>query len=219
MGEVKLSDTIIETAAELFSRRGYSGISMREIAEACSVSKPALYYYYDSKDAIARTIVDRLFEIINEKFDRILEAPSKSPYETLYRMVNAYFTLGNENKFLVHFITSQLFGGFEQSLVDYISCRHNDIEARMLQLLTPHVEAGDILNNSINNFTVILLGAMVVMHHAHMHCDVKALTDDLAKSIASDLLYGFSASNPERAANPDIENIHKKTSYLWEKNA
>ena len=42
---------ILAHAAHLFARRGYSAASMNEVAEACGLSKAALYYYYRSKYA------------------------------------------------------------------------------------------------------------------------------------------------------------------------
>ena len=42
-------ETILAKAAELFARRGYTATSMNEVAEACGVSKPALYHYVRDK--------------------------------------------------------------------------------------------------------------------------------------------------------------------------
>ena len=40
---------ILAQAAALFARRGYSGTSMNQVAQACGVSKPALYHYVRDK--------------------------------------------------------------------------------------------------------------------------------------------------------------------------
>jgi AcrR family transcriptional regulator len=49
---------IIETAMELFVAQGYDGISMREIAAACGLSKPGLYYYFTDKQALFLAILE-----------------------------------------------------------------------------------------------------------------------------------------------------------------
>ena len=51
-------------AFELMARQGIKSISMRQIAEACGVSKPVLYYYFKDKD-------DLLFQMIKERLDEI----------------------------------------------------------------------------------------------------------------------------------------------------
>ena len=42
-------ETILAKAAALFARHGYTATSMNEVAEACGVSKPALYHYVRDK--------------------------------------------------------------------------------------------------------------------------------------------------------------------------
>lgn len=48
---------IVERAAELFAKKGFSGTSIREIAEAAGVTKPTLYYYFGSKEGLIRHII------------------------------------------------------------------------------------------------------------------------------------------------------------------
>ena len=42
-------ELILQRAAELFAQRGYSATSMNGVAEACGLSKPALYHYFRDK--------------------------------------------------------------------------------------------------------------------------------------------------------------------------
>ena len=55
---------ILETAAMLFSQRGYDNTSTRDIANAVSISSPSLYYHFKSKGAI-------LMELLKEPMDYI----------------------------------------------------------------------------------------------------------------------------------------------------
>ncbi|UBV41740.1 TetR/AcrR family transcriptional regulator [Deinococcus taeanensis] len=43
---------IQQEAARLFVQSGYHGVSMREVAEAVGVTKPALYHHYADKEAL-----------------------------------------------------------------------------------------------------------------------------------------------------------------------
>src|SRR5438309_1630905 len=49
---------ILEQSLELFAAQGYPGTSIREIARAAGVRESALYYYFDSKEAILRALID-----------------------------------------------------------------------------------------------------------------------------------------------------------------
>ena len=44
---------ILTESARLFANNGYDGTSMRDIAEACGISKSLLYHHFTDKDALA----------------------------------------------------------------------------------------------------------------------------------------------------------------------
>ena len=59
---------MLESAARLFSRKGYAATTVREIVAAVGVSKPVLYYYFGSKEGIYLELMRGPFE----KLDRLL---------------------------------------------------------------------------------------------------------------------------------------------------
>ena len=57
-------EQILARAAELFAKQGYTATSMNQVAEACGVSKPALYHYVRDKYQL-------LFEIADDHVSRL----------------------------------------------------------------------------------------------------------------------------------------------------
>lgn len=51
-------ERILAVAVRLFGEQGYEKTSMREVAEELSVSKPALYYHFRSKEELLAGIAD-----------------------------------------------------------------------------------------------------------------------------------------------------------------
>ncbi len=51
---------IQQAARELFARRGVQQTSLRDIAEALGITKPALYYHFDSREALLVSILEPL---------------------------------------------------------------------------------------------------------------------------------------------------------------
>jgi AcrR family transcriptional regulator len=49
-------ERIVEAALRLFSERGTTGVSVREVADAAGVTVPGLYYHFDSKAALIREV-------------------------------------------------------------------------------------------------------------------------------------------------------------------
>jgi AcrR family transcriptional regulator len=59
------SDTkqrIIDTARELFARKGVQKTSLQEIAAELGITKPALYYHFNSREDLVRSIVQPLID-------------------------------------------------------------------------------------------------------------------------------------------------------------
>jgi AcrR family transcriptional regulator len=63
-------ELILSRAAQLFAQRGYSATTMNEVAEACGMSKPALYHYYKDKYTLlvqaAEEHMERLEALVQE---------------------------------------------------------------------------------------------------------------------------------------------------------
>jgi TetR/AcrR family transcriptional regulator len=58
---------ILKAAASLFAELGYDRASMAEVAKACGVSKPLVYHYYASKEAL-------LFDMLEQHLAELVEA-------------------------------------------------------------------------------------------------------------------------------------------------
>lgn len=50
--EASVRDRILAVATRLFARNGYGSTSVRAVVEQAGVTKPALYYYFDNKQAL-----------------------------------------------------------------------------------------------------------------------------------------------------------------------
>jgi TetR/AcrR family transcriptional regulator len=69
-GEV-IRRRILDAAERVFAERGYAGAATREIAEAAGIRKRMLFYYFASKEALYRAVLERLVAgmvAIHERF-------------------------------------------------------------------------------------------------------------------------------------------------------
>lgn len=51
---------ILSAAEEVFAERGYVGATTREIAERAGIGKRMLFYYFPTKDAVYRAVLERI---------------------------------------------------------------------------------------------------------------------------------------------------------------
>lgn len=54
---------ILEAALDVFSANGFRGATLDEIAKASGLSKPNLLYYFDSKEAMHRALLEQLLVV------------------------------------------------------------------------------------------------------------------------------------------------------------
>jgi len=65
---------IIQTALDIFSKNGYRGTTMDDIAKELGVSKGALYSYFKSKDDILKEIFQTNHQILREILCKSLDS-------------------------------------------------------------------------------------------------------------------------------------------------
>ncbi|MCL2070264.1 MAG: TetR/AcrR family transcriptional regulator [Treponema sp.] len=100
----KVRQRILVKALELFSEKGYEGVSVEELTKASDITKPTLYYYFKSKlgvfDAVCQSNYAQLNSIISEN---TVYKPNPQVYFediflTLTKLTSAYFSFSNKNE-------------------------------------------------------------------------------------------------------------------------
>jgi len=62
---------IMDEAERLFVHLGYDGVSMREIAEACQLSKAGLYYYFEDKVNLLLEVLENYLQDLGSRLESI----------------------------------------------------------------------------------------------------------------------------------------------------
>src|SRR3954462_7337217 len=68
-------EAILDSALEVFSRRGYNGSSIDEIAQAAGISKALIYEHFPSKRDLHVSLLERS---VQEVFERLADAAATS---------------------------------------------------------------------------------------------------------------------------------------------
>ena len=78
--------TLLLAGINLFAEKGYAGSSVREIVSLAGVTKPVLYYYFQSKEGLFQAILDWAAE----EQEGILQEALQSPGTALERIIHLY---------------------------------------------------------------------------------------------------------------------------------
>jgi len=70
---VNRKDQILQFATEAFSRDGYDRVTVKQLADRCGITEPAVYRHFSSKDAIYEAVLESLPERLKyqELFSRL----------------------------------------------------------------------------------------------------------------------------------------------------
>jgi len=80
---------ILQRAAEVFNRKGYSGASMADIMEATGLEKGGLYRHFESKDDLALEAFDYAVNLVELEFQNALK-DKRDAIDRLRAIVGVY---------------------------------------------------------------------------------------------------------------------------------
>lgn len=94
--------TVLDAAAKLFAERGFGGTSLVDVARDLSISRPALYYYFSSKEEILSSLVDEISVKSQRLIEGIMEKDT-DPVSKLHEMTynQLLFVMRNKLPFMV----------------------------------------------------------------------------------------------------------------------
>jgi AcrR family transcriptional regulator len=104
---------VLESAITEFAQRGYSGASIQDILKATGLSKPTLYYYFQSKAGLYRAILDFAYD---ECLSRVKAATAKAigTRAQLTAIAAAMFAFANEHPQLLRLVYASVFAASEE---------------------------------------------------------------------------------------------------------
>lgn len=95
MGSDETRELIMETALDMFSKKGYAAVSMRDIAAAVGIRASSLYYHFKSKQDIFDAVIKRADALTDElkgMFFKTLGSSTEVKCESFVLAGKAYVT-------------------------------------------------------------------------------------------------------------------------------
>ncbi|MCK0151617.1 TetR family transcriptional regulator C-terminal domain-containing protein [Marivita sp. S6314] len=189
--QVENRKRILEAALELFSKHGFRGTTLDQIASACGMHKPNLIYYYESKEAIH---VDLLNTLMTEWLSPLNALdPDGDPMEEMLRYIRRKMEMSR-----LYPRESRLFA--------------NEIVQGAPRML-PHLEATlkplfDQQCGIVN--TWMHAGKLATMHPAHLIFSIWAVTQHYADFDAQISVLLPGDDKRARGAEQFVEEMFRK---------
>lgn len=195
---------ILTNAAALFSAQGYMRASIADLADACKLSRGALYHYFDSKEAILYAIMDAHIREMIASVEAAVAAggPTLTQFQNVIRaIVEVNAKSPHEQRVLIHDLSflnedeQQAIKNLERQLVDMVT-----------DLLLRLDAEGRIVKRTKKIYTMILFG---IINYTYTWYDPKGgIAPKEFADLAVDLfLHGFA---PDAASAPAAASRREK---------
>jgi len=116
-------DEIIQTSAILFQKKGYSAVTMRDIAKTMGIKAASLYNHINSKQEILSDIIISLAEQFTEQM-KIIKDSKISGIDKLKKIVVLHVDITSNNQFGMASLNSDWMH-LEAELKHYLGLRRN----------------------------------------------------------------------------------------------
>ena len=167
-------------ATKLFTRKGYTATTVREIVGAAGVTKPVLYYYFRNKEGIYLELIREAFA----QFDALLDASRGqrgSATERLLRLSDQIFSLFMENIEVARLMYSIYYGPPQGAPFFDFDAYHLKFHNAIEGLIRGGIRKGEFCKGNAEDIMWAIMGAVNVamevrLCHPEMGMERKRLT-------------------------------------------
>lgn len=102
-----LEKRIIEVAQQLFMKNGFTETNMSDIAVAVGINRPALHYYFRTKDKMFQAVFGNIIRSLAPEIQGIM-LQDKPITERIGKVIDAYFNTFSRNPYLPIFMVREI---------------------------------------------------------------------------------------------------------------
>jgi AcrR family transcriptional regulator len=188
-------ERLLNVAADMFSKHGYAGVSMRDIAKAVHITQAAIYHHFPSKDALYIAAVTYVFEQHTLEVSDQMSAID-DPSQRLELLIVAMLEAMEEDPRFRRIYLRELLEGDELKLAAIAENAFTAFYEPLYELM------GELAPGSDRQLRILSLAGLTFHHlearklapHLPHATKAKATIPSLARHITNLFLHGVSSS-------------------------
>ncbi len=187
ISSVNRKTEILETAAILFKKRGYSAVTMRDLATALGIKAASLYNHIDSKQQILSEIVLYLAREFTSGIKEII-SKDQSNIEKLQSIIKQHVILTSSYMYEMAALNNDWMH-LEEGLTEYLELR-SEYENQFSLILQNGRESGEL---TYINEEVVLFSILSTLRNLYLWIPKKSelKQEDLVIALSETLLKGI----------------------------
>lgn len=178
---------IISTAAKLFKEKGYSAVTMRDLATDMGIKAASLYNHITSKQEILKAIIIAIAEEFTNGMHLIIDSEA-SNIDKLKNTVSLHVDITSQNAHGMASLNNDWMH-LEDQLEYYLQLR-NDYEANFLKIIKAGILSSEIKNS---NPEIIMFSMLTTLRSLYLWIPKKEdlSANDLANNLSEVLIDGI----------------------------
>ncbi len=202
-GSSAAADHLGRTALELFARKGYASTSVNEIVEAAGVTKPMLYYYFGSKERLARRLVIEPAERLVSKLEAVAKSDA-SHLEKEIAWLQAQLSFCRENPDRARFVFALYFGPLGAELAESVGSIGQKSRSILREIVGLREETRGWSDSRIEDYVRAIHGQMLstiidMLYDADSTALLTEPVERLARRLILNLDAGYLTESMERS--------------------
>lgn len=195
---------IIDAARELFYEKGFTGVTVRDIAGKAGVNLALLHYYFRTKDKIFEIVLKDAFTLLFRKLNKALSS-DVNLFKKIELIVESYITTATKHPRLASFVMHEMSVNKEmvwqiihaqdgkKDVNDNYSRFFQEIrdagQAGLIRIVDPKILFIDIMSLCLFPFmaNVFVTGFLYSEKKADFNAMIKSRTNHVSEMIISNL--------------------------------
>jgi AcrR family transcriptional regulator len=149
----------MDSSILLFTNRGYAATSVREIVEMAGVTKPALYYHFESKEGIYLAIMEDLVKIADEGIAES-RVGTGTARERLQSFLLGIYRIFETKKAEVRMMNAVFWGPAQGAPPFDFEIFHAKLQNVIAEIVVEGMAAGDLRAANPEDVTLALMGVL-----------------------------------------------------------
>ena len=190
--EGHIREELMRAALKMFTQRGYAATTVRELVKEAGVTKPALYYYFGSKEGLFLELMRTHFSRLEAVVD-VYRQGEGTVRKRLTAMLDKGFSYVQQDCDFIRLMHAVYFGPPGEAPYFDFDAYHQRYHDLITRLLEEGIERGEFRPGNAGDMAWIVLGTMEIAIEDQICCQTSRIDRKVLRRLLNLVFDGLAA--------------------------
>ncbi len=190
----RMREELMRAALKMFTHRGYSATTVRELVEEAGVTKPVLYYYFGSKEGLFLELMQTHFSRLEAVVD-LYRKGEGSVRKRLTAMLDNGFVYVQQDRDFIRLMHAVYFGPPGEAPYFDFDAYHQRYHDLITRLLEEGIEHGEFRPGNAGDMAWIILGTTEIAIEDQICSQASRIDQETFRRLLKMVFDGLAADN------------------------